>query len=257
MKLGVSTLFCLSEPPEETVRNLKLLGVQYVELTDDGAHALNPYHVKHLKGAAESYGWKYSVHAPSAEVNIAAYDSSMRRASLRRLEQSLQYAAKLEAENWVFHPGAATALDRFYPGEAWKRNLMSVKRLWRVSEEVGVEAAIENEPEPFPFLLKSVEDFERFYSELDAEIGMVLDVAHANIRGEVGKFLERFGDKIVHVHVSDNMGDQDTHLPIGRGMINWRETIEALKKLSFSGIVIIESYSGIKESITILRELIG
>jgi len=257
MKLGVSTLFCLSEPPEETIRNLKPLGVQYVELTDDGSHILNPSRVKDLKGAAESYGWEYSVHAPFAEVNIAAYDDSMRRASLRRLERSLQSAAKLEAENWVFHPGAATALEWVYPGEAWKRNLESVKYLRRVSEELGIEAAVENVPEPFPFLLKSVEDFERFYSELDGELGMVFDVAHANIRGEVGKFLEQFGNKIVHVHVSDNMGDQDTHLPVEQGTINWRETIEALKKLGFSGMIIVESYSGVEESLTVLRELIG
>jgi len=257
MKLGVSTLFCLSEPSEETVRNLKPLGIHYVELADEGAHALNPNRVKYLKEVAESYGWKYSVHSPFAEVNMAAYDRSMRRASLRRLEQSLQYAAKLEAVNWVFHPGAATALDRFYPGEAWKRNLESVKRLRRLSEEFGVEAVIENVPEPIRFLLKSVEDFERFYSELDEEIGMVFDVAHANIMGEIGAFLERFGDRIVHVHVSDNLGDQDTHLPIGRGVINWRETIGALKKLGFNGMVIIESYSGIEESLTLLRELIG
>ncbi|MFB0543962.1 MAG: sugar phosphate isomerase/epimerase family protein, partial [Candidatus Bathyarchaeia archaeon] len=121
----------------------------------------------------------------------------------------------------------------------------------------GVEAAIENVPEPFSFLLKSVEDFERFYSELGGELGMVLDVAHANIRGETEKFLERLGKRIVHVHVSDNRGDEDTHFQVGLGTVRWAETVEGLKKIGFGGGVIIESYSGIKESLRLLEKLIG
>ena len=257
MKLGVSTLFCLSRPIEEAVEEIKALEVRYVELTDEGIHALNPGRVKLLNEVKDSYDWRFSVHAPFSDVNIAAYDDSLRGAIIRRLERSIKYASDIEAEVWVFHPGATTALERCYPGRSWEVNLESVKHLWRTAEEFGVEAAIENVPEPFPFLLKSVEDFERFYSELGGELGMVFDVAHSNIRGETKIFLERLGKRIVHVHVSDNRGDEDTHLQIGLGTVRWAETMECLKKIGFGGSVIIESYRGIKESLRLIKKLIG
>ncbi len=257
MELGVSTLFCLSRPLEGAMEELKRLGIRYVEVTDDGAHALNPRRVGLLRESRESYGWRFSVHAPFSEVNIAAHDDSLRGAALRRLETSIKYASEIGAEVWVFHPGASTALERFYPGSSWERNLESVRHLWRIAEDFGVKAAIENVPEPFPFLLKSVEDFERFYSELDGELGMALDVAHAHIRGETKEFLERMGERIVHVHVSDNRGDRDSHLQVGLGTVRWPEVMEGLRRIGFSGAIIIESYNGIKESLSLLRRLMG
>jgi len=257
MNLGVSTLFLLSEPLEDAVEEIKSLDLDYIELTDDGLHALSPRRVAMLKELGDSYGWSFSVHAPFSDVNIAAYDESLREAALRRLERSIDYTAELEAEVWVFHPGASTALERFYPGSAWEINLRSVERLCRAAEELEVTAAMENVPEPFPFLLKSVGDFERFYSEFNGKLGMTLDVAHANIRGETERFLERLGRRIIHVHVSDNRADQDTHLPIGLGTVKWAETIKALEKIGFEGTVIIESFEGVEESLGLLRKLMG
>jgi sugar phosphate isomerase/epimerase len=257
MNLGISTLFRLSEPLEDAVEKIKSLDIHYIELTDDGLHALSPRRVAMLKELGDSYGWSFSVHAPFSDVNIAAYDESLWEASLLRLERSIEYTADLEAEIWVFHPGAFTALERFYPGNSWKTNLRSVERLCRSAEDLGVTAAIENVPEPFPFLLKSVDDFERFYSEFNGKLGMVLDVAHANIRGETELFLERLGEKIVHIHVSDNRADQDTHLQIGLGTVKWTETIKALKRIGFGGTVIVESNEGVEESLVTLKRLIG
>ena len=68
------------------------------------------------------------------------------------------------------------------------------------------------------------------------------DVAHANIRGETEEFLERLGKRIVHVHVSDNRADQDTHLQIGSGTVNWAETMKTFKKIGFEGTVIAVSH---------------
>jgi len=70
--------------------------------------------------------------------------------------------------------------------------------------ERGVYAMIENVSEPFPYVMKSAEDFGRFFDEYDSDIQMVLDVAHANVRGEIGTFIGIFGDRIGHVHVSEN-----------------------------------------------------
>ena len=115
---------------------------------------------------------------------------------------------------------------------------------------------IENVPEPFPYVMKSVEDFQRFFEEMERDVEMVLDVAHANIRGETLSFISGFSEAIGHVHVSDNNGDHDVHLHLGEGSIDWAETITALRDVGYDGWVTVESYEGVGESIRLLEGLI-
>ena len=69
-------------------------------------------------------------------------------------------------------------------------------------------------------------------------------------------FIDEFGPKIKHVHVSDNEGEVDSHLPIGEGTISWEESIGALKNIGFDGWIVIESYGKIAESIEYLGRLL-
>ena len=229
---------------------------KFIELMDAGPHALSPSRVESLLEIKETHGLEYSVHAPYTDVNIAAEDPHVREAILERLESSTRYASDLGADTLVFHPGNTTALEWALPhGTSWRINLESARRLLDYAENLGVRAMIENVPEPFPFVMKSVEDFERFYEEVGIEAFMVLDVAHAHIRGEELEFIERFGDRIGHVHVSDNQGDSDTHMRIGEGSIAWAEVMEALRDSPFDGWVTIESHEAIAECVQLLEEL--
>ncbi len=256
MHLAASTLFCLHKPLEEALLEIASAGTRYVEVVDAGPHTLNPGRVERLLELKDSHGLDYSLHAPFTDVNISADDPQIREAILRRIEASVRWASELGAGLFVFHPGNSTAVERLSPGSAWRLNLGSARRIIGYAEEHGVEALIENVPEPFPYVMKSVGDFERFFEELGKEASMVLDVAHANIRGETLEFLERLGDRIRHVHVSDNHGEADAHLRVGMGSIDWGETMGALKSLPFDGWVTVESYEGVGESLRLLRRLL-
>jgi sugar phosphate isomerase/epimerase len=256
MEIAISTLFCLHKPLEEAMPLALEAPTKFIELVDAGPHALSPSRVEALIEIKETHGLEYSVHAPYTDVNIAAEDPRVREAILKRLETSIMYALVLGAESLVFHPGNTTALEWALPqGTAWQINLESARRLIDYAETLGVRAMIENVPEPFPFVMKSVEDFDRFYDEIGIEAFMVLDIAHAHIRGEELEFIKRFGDRIAHVHVSDNHGDGDTHLRIGEGSVAWGEVMEALKESPFDGWVTIESHEAIAECVRLLEEL--
>ncbi|MBS7629846.1 sugar phosphate isomerase/epimerase, partial [Candidatus Bathyarchaeota archaeon] len=56
------------------------------------------------------------------------------------------------------------------------------------------------------------------------------------------EFIERFSDKIRHVHLSDNDGSGDLHLPIGCGKIDWHETLRCLKRC-YDGTITLEIFS--------------
>jgi len=257
MKIGLSMLFSVGEPFSSLLERLNKIDVRYAEILDDGLHALNDRRVKALKSVANSRDLEFTVHAPVADINIASPNAVLRRAILRRLEKSVTYSRKLDCRLWVFHPGLKTGISYFYPGLDWRLNIESVRDLLKTARKQGVEISIENVPEPFPFLLKTADDFSRFYVQLDDNLGLTLDVGHANINRQVDDFISKFGSRIVHVHVSDNEGDSDVHRGIGHGTVDWRRVADSLRRIKYNGIVMLESIEHIEESLQALQKLFG
>ncbi len=254
-EIGLSMLYCLNEPFESALNHLTRVDVNYIELVDEGLHTLNKRKVKQLNKIAKTRNLYFFVHAPWAGVNIATPSLALRRAVLKRLERSIVISGQLGCHLWVFHPGSRTGLSYFYPGTDWKLNLKSVQALLKVARRENVEIAIENTPEPFPSLMKRIDEFHRFYDELDDDIGMVLDIAHANLTNQIQDFVKQFSKKIIHMHVSDNKGDSDSHMGIGRGNINWIAFAKLIKAVEYSKIIMIESTEYVEESLHLLRAL--
>lgn len=254
-EIGLSMLYCLGKPFKKMTEHLIKAETAYIEIVDDGFHTLNKQRVSMLKNVGESYGLKYSVHAPFADINIASPSKPMLKAMLKRLEKSISYASDLNAYVWVFHPGLETGISMFYPGMGWLQNLKTARLLLKIASDYGVKIAIENVPEPYPFLMKSVEDFTKFYEEINEDIGLAFDVGHANLNGQTERFLTILAGKIVHIHAHDNQGKSDQHLGIGYGNIDWKKVANLLKRISYDKLVIIESFEHIEESMHKLKQL--
>jgi sugar phosphate isomerase/epimerase len=180
----------------------------------------------------------------------------MLKAMLKRLKQSIMLTRELEAYMWIFHPGLKTGISMFYPKKDWVQNGKTIQLLYKIAKNYGVEIALENVPEPYPFLMKSVEHFKRFYKEVRDEIGLALDIGHANLNKQIELFLETFPDKIVHIHVHDNNGIEDQHLGIGYGTVNWEKIAKRLKKISYNRTVVVESIEHVYESLRKLKTLL-
>jgi sugar phosphate isomerase/epimerase len=258
IKIGLSMLYCLGGPFNKMVRRLATVDTPYIEVVDDGLQALDKKRVIILKEAGKLRGIKYTVHAPFADINIASPSKPMLTATLKRLKESMAYANALNAKLWVFHPGNKTGISMFYPGEDWKQNSESIHELRKTADEYGLNIAIENLPEKYGFIMKTPEDFQKFYKETGLkDVGIVLDVGHANLEGQTESFLRKLPDKIVHMHVSDNMGENDQHLGVGYGKINWQKFAETLREIAYDKMVMVESAEHVKESLQKLRQLLA
>jgi len=231
--------------------------VRFVEVVDEGFHALSQKRVNAFRRIARDSGLEFTVHAPFADINIASPNPVLRRVMLKRLEKSLAYARELKCKQWVFHSGWKSGVSEFYPNLDWQTNLRSVRSLIATAKKLGVEIAIENTPEPFSFLVKSMRDIALFYSELGvgADLGMAFDVGHANTTKEIFGFIDKFADKIAHVHVSDNEGKYDQHKGVGYGKIDWKAVAKALKGINYRGVVVCESVDHVLESIEAMRKI--
>jgi len=255
-KIGLSMLYRLGESFQKMTEHLPKAETSYIEVVDDGFHALNKQRVSMLKKIGKSCCLKYSVHAPFADINIASPSKPMLNAMIKRLKKSIICAHDLNACVWIFHPGLQTGISMFYPRMDWLQNIETAQSLFKIANDYGVKIAIENVPEPYPFLMKSVEDFKKFYDEIGEDIGLVLDIGHTSINGQIELFLKTFADKIVHVHAHDNDGRNDQHLGIGNGNIDWKNTAAWLKKISYDRVVAIESVEHVQESLRKLKQLL-
>ncbi len=70
-------------------------------------------------------------------------------------------------------------------------------------------------------------------------VRLMMDTFHANIEEKsLGKAIEMAGSRLVHLHANEN----DRGTP-GTGHVPWEEIAAALKKINFSGALVIESFS--------------
>jgi sugar phosphate isomerase/epimerase len=256
-KVGVSMLYCLGEPYKKMLKHLSTMETRYIEILDDGTHELNKTRIAQLKEVAKSYGLEYSLHAPFADVNIASPIKPMLSASLKRLNQSLQNASAMDAKLWVFHPGQRTGIGQFYPGADFKTMCQSIRQIYTVAEEYGVNIALENLPGKYWFLMNTPEEFMRMYRETNLPLGITMDLGHANLEGQIQPFFNLLADKIIHIHASDNDGTEDQHNGVGDGNIDYNWFAETLKKIGYDKTVVVESMKDVPESIQKLKGLLA
>jgi len=95
-------------------------------------------------------------------------------------------------------------------------------------------------------LSETAEDFEPVIDQVP-DLGLTLDVGHANLGGSENKsipIIEKFGKLIRHVHLHDNRGgqskDDDLHLPIGDGSVDFRAIIQSLMGMGYQGTMTLE-----------------
>jgi sugar phosphate isomerase/epimerase len=81
-----------------------------------------------------------------------------------------------------------------------------------------------------------------------------LDIGHANLfKRKPAQFVQHFHKKLRHVHLHDNDGNRDLHLPMGAGNIDWEELIRLLKKY-YNGTITLEIFSREREHVLFSRE---
>ncbi|MCS7115314.1 MAG: sugar phosphate isomerase/epimerase family protein [Nitrososphaerota archaeon] len=254
-EIGISMLYKLGLDFNESLNDVVKQEAKFIEVVDDGLHTLDKRRISKLIDVGSSYGLKYSIHAPFNDINIASLSKPLLKVMVKKLQKSIVNAGALEAQMWVLHPGMETGISMFYPGHAWNQNVKTIQQLHRFAWDYGVKIAVENIPEPSPFLMKSVEHFQKFYEAADGEIGLALDIGHANISGQTELFIEKFRGKIVHIHAHDNRGKFDEHLGIGRGTVNWDKIAKMLKEISYNKTIIVESIEHVPESLHKLKTL--
>lgn len=78
-------------------------------------------------------------------------------------------------------------------------------------------------------------------------LNLTLDLGHAELLSNENTsfgFIERYPERIKHIHLHDNFGgssaDDDLHLPVGEGKIDFEKIFEKLRDLNYEGTITLE-----------------
>ena len=106
-----------------------------------------------------------------------------------------------------------------------------------VAQRFGVQLAIEVIPNELSTPSALVDLIE---SDIDAELGICMDVGHARLMGDVVDAIETCSGHVITTHLHDNRGRNDDHLVPGRGAIDWDAATLAFQKVGYDGMWMFE-----------------
>ena len=127
-------------------------------------------------------------------------------------------------------------IENFHPGSAYA-NSEDLKKLIVKSRKEFIDKAVS-------------QGYSESQAQKEAEriIGVTLDVGHLNMWRKKGftekellEEVKNISGFVKHVHLTDNFGYGDTHLPPGMGNVPMKEIMEELEKKGYEGKKIVEA----------------
>lgn len=209
-----------------------------------------------IKSILDGYNFKYFVHAPCINVNLASLNINIRRVSEKTTKKAVEFAAKINAELVVSHVGR---LSRDYPQRLYEKSMKnavdSLKRINQFANNIGIIFTIENDHKSGDYVLAGHSEQINFLIE-NVGCKLTFDVGHANTLGKPEEFIELLKKHIVNVHLHDNNGMEDVHFSLENGIINFKSVFKKFGENIFNLPLTVECHSiqELEESVDFLRQ---
>lgn len=239
--------FCL-EPFMDTLEKIRD-DFDGIELLAERYHGWD--HREDIRDALSTTQFSVQVHAPLNDINTASVNPRMRDAALKELERCLELSSMIGSELVTIHPGFYSPLGRYWK-DTKETSIKTLTKVRNKAEEYGLTVAIENMPELEMTMCKTPEETNLFLEKTGMEF--CLDVGHSYTTQNLGEFL-KFDQ--VNVHLHDNLGESDLHLPLGEGEIDFHQLLKFLKDYDNNYVIEGRSLEELHKSRDYLNSLIS
>lgn len=205
-----------------------------------------------IRALADRYGIEIGqTHAP---FGYRDHDSDVEEI-LETYRRSAIATRTLGADKMVLHPIKFNdCVEGHRQQECFDLNLRVFERLAPILRDCGVKGMLENmflkvERHGLPVLLPTIystaEELVRAADALGEDYGFCLDSGHALITGEdLPQMARAFGDRLGVLHLHDNDGTRDDHLPPYLGKLDFDALMIALKEIGYAGNLNFEIHFG-------------
>jgi sugar phosphate isomerase/epimerase len=230
----------LVDRPFDWAYQLEDLGYTGWEIVNEGRQKLTGDNVAEARQIAETTGLIITIHLPYSDLNLASMNQPIWEETVRQMKACLSLASDF-SQLAVVHPGHLSPLGMQLPDAAWAQNILGIQQICDHAADLGMEIAVENMVNMPALLGRRPEEITGILETVGRDnAGFILDVGHANTNGNVETFL-KLKDKVIHVHIHDNHGQRDEHLPVGNGTVPWEKVAEAFE--GYQGRIVTESRS--------------
>jgi sugar phosphate isomerase/epimerase len=241
MKTGINLPLTDHSSMEEYLITAKKSGFSHVSLSSPlaaeialgGIEALNQFEnllaKHHLK-----VDW---IHVPFLETHFYHPQDEFGLHALSTAKLFLEIARVLHANSIVCHP-----LNEHYSELTSDCSAMDIrvrlKRKFRCLVEEAVESsvrvAVENlrHPESHRILCQLLEDL--------PDLDLCFDTGHSELTRSHSLYLDAFIQRIKCLHMADNFGWQDDHLPPGDGILDFPAIVKKLRRVGYDGVWCLE-----------------
>ncbi|MGA9882505.1 MAG: sugar phosphate isomerase/epimerase family protein [Candidatus Acidiferrales bacterium] len=176
----------------------------------------------------------HSLHSPTERDSISGHQSGMsisisdperirRIDAVDEVKRALEVAERIPFRYLIQHIGSGRQ-------SADPRKLdaafASLESLSSFAKHRGVTIAIENKADD----LSCPASLHQFIQETHLQVKYCFDTGHAHIEGGVEPGFELMRERVATVHVHDNHGEKDEHLPPGEGTIDWDTAFAAFAR---------------------------
>ncbi|MCU0539253.1 MAG: sugar phosphate isomerase/epimerase [Desulfobacterales bacterium] len=195
-----------------------------------------------------------TLHAPFVDLSAGSTDPAIRAVTRRRFEEILRLVPLFAPLTVVAHAGYQWQRYGYFR-KSWIE--LSTAFWTEIAERLnraGSRLMLENVYEEDPAEIREL--FERLHP---AGVGLCLDCGHLTAFGKapLGEWIEALGAFIGQLHLHDNRGQKDDHLPLGRGVIDFPRLFDYLKTAPQRPVMTLEIHEpdGLWASLAYLERL--
>ncbi|MDR4505432.1 MAG: TIM barrel protein [Candidatus Scalindua sp.] len=205
---------------------------------------------QHINRKATNNDIALSVHAPW-------YFNPLEHRNPALLFKEIEFARDIGAYLLIIHLAADKGVENY---------VNAIIPLIRDSSEKKLLLSIENTPLTDPEVVNRTFGIIQNLKNMPTQhVGMCLDLGHANLctstRNDYLRFVDQLEPEVPinHVHLHENYGDSDSHLPVFTGPSRENDSgicglIKRLKNMHFSGSIILEQWPEPPSLLTQARE---
>jgi sugar phosphate isomerase/epimerase len=262
MKFGACVWPFQWEPPyEDTLRRIAQLGFHAVELIAWNREILETYYtpqrIRDLRLLLSDLSLELSEFV-STPPGMASPDPVAREKAVEHFKRLVEVGVALGArlvntvapnpfdvrfpritEKHLAQEWTAEFDSRWDWARNWEEYVEVTRRCCAICEDAGVRYALE--PHPYRWMRNSASMLRLLDHVHSPALGMNFDPSHLFPMGEIPQMvIYEVGERIFHTHFSDNDGASNAHWRPGKGKIDWKGVLQALKDVGYDYVISIE-----------------
>lgn len=188
------------------------------------------YRIERHREICRRFEGKLAIHGPFLGISYNYEDYLLKAAVRQRLDMTLDVVREFRPQTLVLHSAFPEESVRFNYLDQWMKENAA---FWSQEAEkyaaIGTTVVLENVMEIAP----------EFQIELHDRINhpnvkICMDVGHVNLSSKIkpAQWVKALGKRLRHIHLHDNHGTRDEHLPIGKGLIDFDSLFESLRQFN-------------------------